>query len=253
MNEKICYYRQTAVDRMEAYRQDYLGWYLGEETAEPPRDAFLKANIRELESRTSASKLNVAISNSNMPETDKGNAITVYKYFQNLTPHQSSSERIWVYYCHKHRDYVASRWLGNTNKSQEDLTKIIAKRFFLSGTRGVVSDNALSRLWHMGRFAYAIEPQNPSAFLDVILQFQDIWKQSVERASVFSSIDAMTAAYLVMQDPVMSLITNRNNFRNWMKELDKKAGTIMFSALSRDDLVTIFRHEAEAVLSDAKN
>ena len=39
----------------------------------------------------------------------------------------------------------------------------------------------------------------------------------------------------------------------WMKELDKKAGTIVFSALSRDDLMAIFRHEAEAVLSDAKN
>lgn len=252
MNEKICYYKQTAVDRMEAYREDYLGWYLGEETAEPPRDAFLETNIRELESKTSESRLNFVISKSNMPETDKDNAITVYKYFQNLAPHQSSSERIWVYYCHRYRDYVASRWLGDMNKSQEDLTKIIAKRFFLSGTRGVVSDNALSRLWHMGRFACAIEPQNPSAFLDVILQSQDIWKQSVERASVFSSIDAMTAAYLVMKNPVMSQILDRNNFRNWMKELDKKAGTIVFSTLSRDDLVTIFRHEAEAVLSDTK-
>lgn len=253
MNEKICYYKQTAVDRMEAYRADHLDWYLGKETAEPPMDAFLETNIRELESKTSASKLNFVTSKSNMPKTDKDNAITVYEYFQNLTPHQSSSERIWVYYCHKHRDYVASRWLANTNKSQEDLTKIIAKRFFLSGTRGVVSDNALSRLWHMGRFAYAIEPKSPSTFLDVILQSQDIWKQSVERASVFSSIDAMTAAYLVMKDPVMSQIVNRNNFRNWMKELDKKAGTIVFSTLSRDDLVTIFRYAAEVVLSDAKS
>lgn len=87
----------------------------------------------------------------------------------------------------------------------------------------------------------------------MILQSQDIWKQSVERVSVFSSIDAMTAAYFVMKDPVMSQIVNRNNFRNWMKELDKKAGTIVFSTLSRDDLVTIFRCEAEVVLSDAKS
>ena len=97
--------------------------------------------------------------------TDGRNALAVYQALVELTPHQASIERVWVYLCHCDApQYVAHRWLARRPEKVDDAVRKVRNHFFATGNRALVRDNGLSRLWWLGRIATDVDSTRPVRF-----------------------------------------------------------------------------------------
>ena len=105
--------RYCTSDSLESLRHavpDRLDWYYSPDTEPTPQ--FGTFGFRE--SKLKAPRLaDGLVTDADSPSiTDVENALNVYEALSELTPHQASIERLWVYLCHFDcPQYVAARWL----------------------------------------------------------------------------------------------------------------------------------------------
>ena len=65
---------------------------------------------------------------------------------------------MWVYLCHCDcPQYVTARWLGRRPDKDEDAVREVRNHFFAVGNRALIRDNAVSRLWWLGKIAHDID------------------------------------------------------------------------------------------------
>ena len=128
--------RYCTVETLEDLRRtvpDRLDWYYAPGNTYPPSSlgGFREAKI---EAPQLASKLE--ISSERPPDTDASNAILVYDALRDLTPHQASIERLWVYICHFDcPTYISARWLKR-RVDDEDLAAREIRNHFLRRATG---------------------------------------------------------------------------------------------------------------------
>ena len=85
---------------------------------------------------------------------DGENSKIVYEALRYLTLQQATDERIWAYMTHVELpDYVRARWPIDKAKVDSGKYTYIVSHYFVRGNRGLVRDNAISRLWWMGYIA----------------------------------------------------------------------------------------------------
>ena len=207
------------------------------------------------ESRLPAPKLTdrLRINESNPSETDVDNALVVYQSLSRLTPHQASIERMWAYLCHREcPNYVAKRWMLRPPRSTDDATRNIRNHFFSAGNRALVRDNAVSRLWWLGKIAHDTDPENPRLFLKILLHRQDVRSALIERPSVSMNRDVLRGIYDVMREnwetEEGSKLFEREVFRSWMVALNRRGGVVLLDSLRREVLDRILREEAESAM-----
>ena len=183
---------------------------------------------------------------------DSVNSIRLYESIPSLTRHQASDERLWTYLCHTSlAEYVKNRWLVNRvmPKSRRDRIRRVRHHFFVSGSRGVIRDNGVSRLWWLGFVAHKIDPKNPARFLEIVLYRHDVRSALLERPFLSRNPKMLSAVYEVMREhwehDQQKLLFRRKSFRGWMIRLNRRGGVILFDAISPAKLVYIFRKEAE--------
>lgn len=242
---KLRYCTADAVENLRHTVQDRLDWYYS------PNEKLSPASIggfreSKIEAPRLAEKLNI---DGKQPiSSDAANALVVYEALQDLTPHQASIERVWVYLCHfDSPKYVFTRWLNSRPEKNKDAVRQVHNHFFASGNRALIRDNGISRLWWLGKIAHEVAEDNPREFLDILLYRQDVRSALIERPSISMNRRLLSSIYFVMQEYWNndSTLFDREVFRSWMIALNRRGGVVLLDALPDAALDQLLRVEAE--------
>ena len=244
---RLQYYTAEAVIELRASVGERVAWYFDSSASLPEVTARNPRRDAKIDSPFDAAQLTVDVRAP--AKSDAANAVTVFSALSKLTPHQASEDRLWTYLCHnKGRAYVAQRWLRGYDPNSEHVTERIINHFFVRGNRSLIRDNGLSRLWWLGSIAHRIDPENPRRFLDILLYRQDVRSALIERPSVSMNDDVLRAIYSVMRedfDTADKGLFQRDTFREWMKNLNRRGGVILLDAVPVSELDALIRREAE--------
>jgi hypothetical protein len=165
---------------------------------------------------------------------DLANSKIVGKALERLTPTLANEERIWVRLSHVDAfDYSRARWL--IPATDDNLPSLVEKHFFASTQTRIRDDHALSRLWWNYEIAKTCSPDNVDSALDLILRTADIRSNFVERIWMTSRRSIASAVLKAMQaDPWITSV--QQNFREFMKSLNKLGGGIVFESLTESEI-----------------
>lgn len=244
------YYTSEAVFELRGKILERVEWYF--DASAPPIEFAAKAPRRDTRIKTQAWAHNLVADERAPAQSDAANAMTVYSALPQLTPHQASEDRLWTYLCHNEgRAYVAQRWLRGYDPDSAHVVERIVNHFFARGNRSRIRDNGVSRLWWLGAIANRIDPDAPRRFLDILLYRQDVRSALIERPSVSMNNEVLRAIYAVMRedfDTADKALFQRETFREWMKNLNRRGGVILLDAVPPVQLDLLIRREAERAL-----
>ena len=252
--KRLRYYTTDALENIRHTVADRLDWYYA-----PVRELPLitLGGFRESKVEAPAFADRLVIDDKRPSVTDAENALIVYDALGDLTPHQASIERMWVYLCHSDcRQYVAARWLNRRPDNEEDAVREVRNHFFAVGNRALIRDNGVSRLWWLGKIAYDVAPDDPREFLTILLHRQDVRSALIERPSVSMNRGVLRGIYMVMREHWVNggALFERDAFRSWVAALNRRGGVVLLDALPNGALGRLLREEAEHAvdLSEAK-
>lgn len=193
--------------------------------------------------------------------SDAENALLVHDTLRDLTPHQASDERFWVYLTHfECAAYVAHRWLSDRPDDAERALRLARNHFFARDARGLIRDCGVSRLWWLGRIATVTHPDDPLLFLEIVLHRQDVRSALIERPSVSLNPSALREIFGVMKghwdmdgQKEEAPLFQRETFRAWMRGLNRRGGVVALDALPSKQIRTILNSEAEQAIQSNAN
>lgn len=190
---------------------------------------------------------------SGLNYSDDADSLIVYRELEELTPHQASDQRLWVYLCHcVCPNYVSQRWLKD--RPSDNLTAIgkVRAHFFCKDNRALIRDNGLSRLWWLGKIACDVAPDDPSEFLEILLYRQDVRSSLIERPFVSRNRRLLKVIYEEMRGHWYSdhrkRLFERKIFRHWMRALNRRGGVCLLDAIPDQALSDLVRTEAMTAL-----
>ena len=228
-----------------------LDWYYAPEG--PPPGIALVGGVRESRLAAPALAEQLVIDAVRPSSTDAENALFVYQALSDLTSHQASIERMWVYLCHCDcSQYVTARWLGRRPEKDEEAVRQVRNHFFAAGNRAFLRDNAVSRLWWLGKIAHDVDAENPREFLKILLHRQDVRSALIERPSVSTNRRVLRGIYEVMQEHWSDggALFARGAFRAWMIALNRRGGVVLLDALPEQALGRLLREEARFAIEE---
>lgn len=248
---RLRYYTSEALENLRSTIAERLDWYYAPEG--PPPSVGL-GGVRE--SRLAAPYLaeRLKMDAKRPSKTDVDNALIVYDALSELTPHQASIERMWTYLCHSDcPQYAAARWLEPRPEEDESAVRKVRNHFFARGDRALIRDNAVSRLWWLGKIAHDADPDNPREFLTILLHRQDVRSALIERPAVSMNQRVLRGIYAVMQEHWSDggALFERTPFRSWMTALNRRGGVILLDALPKKQLLALLREEADRALEES--
>lgn len=246
---QLKYYTAQAVKDLWDNVPKQLDTYYG--SPDPQFGEPIEVNVRNSYLKMpNFSNLNISVAAPS--STDGDNALIVYQELKELTLHQASDERLWVYLSHHVcPKYVSGRWLRKHPENSDVAIRKVRNHFFAQGNRALIRDNGLSRLWWLGKIASDVVPEAPDVFLTILLDRQDVRSALIERPSVSTNTRVLKVIYGVMREHWLegSRIFERDNFRGWMRALNRRGGICLLDALPKETLVSLVRDEAEATLA----
>lgn len=252
---KVRYFTASAVDDLRSEIVRRLDWYYqpsqdGARKWVNPREALRDAGIDAAEI---GGLLEISAQSH---RDDPHNAIAVYNALSELTPHQASEERLWTYLTHMQgAEYVAARWLSDRPDDDEKAAQKVRNHFFARGNRALIRDNGISRLWWLGFIAHKTDPEAPDRFLEILLHRQDVRSALLERPAVSTNPKVLRRIYDVMLEHWENggELFQRDPFRQWMVNLNRRGGVVLLDALSDDQLDEVVRAEAKSALETSRD
>ena len=245
------YYTTEVVEDLRTRIAEHLDWYYAPQ-GRPPSVASV-GGLRESTLMAPALDERLVTDVGRPSSTDVENALIVHEALSGLTPHQASIERMWVYLCHRDcPQYVSERWLGQRPEKDEDAVREVRNHFFAVGNRALIRDNAVSRLWWLGKIAHDIDPENPREFLTILLHRQDVRSALIERPSVSTNRRVLCGIYEVMREHWSDggALFAREAFRSWMIALNRRGGVVLLDALPKQPLRSLLREEARIAIEE---
>lgn len=245
------YYTLEAVSELWQLAKANINWYFDPSATEPILAAKTPRRDAKLELPRWQDQLRI---NERRPaSTDAVNALAVFASLAEPSPYQASDKRVWTYLCHNEcRSYVAARWLSGYEPDSPGAVERVLNHFFVRGNRSLIRDNGVSRLWWLGSIAARVDPSDPRRFLDILLYRQDVRSALIERPSVSMNLDVLKAIYAVMKEDFETddkALFQRDQFREWMKNLNRRGGVILLDAVPPPALDALIRAEAERALA----
>ena len=244
------YYTSRMVEDLRRDVERNLDWYYA--PSGPPPLTGVNGGTRESRIASPALAGKLQLDAKSPSSHDAVNALAVYEALVDLTPHQASMERLWVWLCHHDcPQYVAARWLRHRSEDDGSAVKEVTNHFFAAGNRALIRDNGVSRLWWLGRIASETDPRDPQRFLEILLHRQDVRSALIERPSVSMNRNVLSTIYRVMQEHWYHdrRLFERDTFRMWMINLNRRGGVVLLDAMSEDDLYRLVHEEANAALT----
>ena len=246
------YYTSETTENLRVSIEDRIDWYYAPQGPCPASEPL--GGTRETRISVPALADCLKVDDTKTPsKTDVDNALAVYSALSRLTPHQATIERLWVYLCHREcPQYIANRWLSKKPNSSRDAVRKIQNHFFASGNRALIRDNAISRLWWLGKIAHEIDPSTPRKFLEILLDRQDVRSALIERPSVSMNPQVLRGIYAVMLKhwETDRKLFERETFRHWMVALNRRGGVILLDALDEKTLERLLWEEADQSLEE---
>jgi hypothetical protein len=170
----------------------------------------------------------------NVAAIDMANSRIVGKALENLSPTLANEERVWVRLTHIEAfTYSRDRWIGTAGDAA--IPKLVEDHFFASGQTRIRDDNAMSRLWWNYQIARTCNPDNADEALGLILKTADIRSNFVERIWM-TSRRSIASAVLELMKSEPWLTEAEQNFRKFMRSLNKLGGGIVFEVLDAGDI-----------------
>lgn len=169
-------------------------------------------------------------------ERDQINSILMLKFLPKLTVLLATDSRLWTTLAFRDlKDYVTSRHKPKST-TDEDLSTYFRNKFFISSSRGLMRDQAISRLWWMGHLACQIDENNPQQVLSIFLKTVDNASQFWGRPSISAAPNLTTAIYEVMVANNYATTRTKDNFSGFMIDIDKIAGRRVLAYLDPSEL-----------------
>ena len=136
--------------------------------------------------------------------------------------------------------------LSRRPEKDEDAVREVRNHFFAVGNRALIRDNAVSKLWWLGKIAHDIDPANPREFLTILLHRQDMRSALIERPSVSTNRRVLRGIYEVMREHWSDggALFARKAFRSWMSALNRRGRVVLLDALPEEALGQLLREEA---------
>lgn len=249
------YYTEAAVSSLRDSVHANLDWYY-EGLGEMPQPAGVERGTRETY-MAHVDLASVLDGGDQTKNRDPRDAVRLHDALRDLKPKDAADERFWVHSCHcDGAAYVRERWLQDRPPRDEHAVRKVHNHFFATGTRALIRDNALSRLWWLGHIARKVAPDDPLLFLEVLMHRQDVRSALIERPFLSMNHEVLRAVYAVMldhwqQDGRNSDLFNRSVFRGWMIRLNSRGGVVLLDALPAKALDELLRSELDAALDEA--
>jgi hypothetical protein len=167
-------------------------------------------------------------------DSEVKNSLLVWRALNELTPGLACENRIWTRMTHlEGLDYSRQRWINVT--SDETVIKSVRDHLFADTRTKWRDDNAISRLWWSAYIASLVSPIDQKTVLDLILSKADIRSNFIERSQISSRPKLAAGIIRAMMND--SWITDKeNNYRVFMKQINKYGGGILFEALNEIDV-----------------
>lgn len=232
MSEKLKYMSDAA---LEALRNDavknperYLAGDFEDRAAAPSWDIRLSIDYDPEKLAT----LDLT-QQQNISEIDLINSKIVGEALSELSPSLANEERIWARLAHVDAlEYCRKRWLQG--KSGDQLASSIRIHVFAPTQTNIRDDHALSRLWWNWHIAKTCWPENVDRALELILSTADVRSNFIERIWMSSRRDIASSVLRAM-DSTEWITSEEQNFREFMKALNRLGGGIVFEALNAEE------------------
>ena len=205
---------------------------------------------------------------------DNENCSRILQYFHNFTPADATDERLWVTLgFREHKKYACSRWpfksfdemLGEDidrpkeakpkKTKQDENTSNLLNHWFCSGARARMRDHAISRLWWMAYIARKVDPKNPESVLASLFFNSDYRSSLLERNTSANAINVVIGILKISQTHFVQAghyEYNRDNFREFMKQVDLVGKRTKLLALSVEQIVSLLTPYYRAAYAPTK-
>ncbi len=159
----------------------------------------------------------------------------IYEAFKSLTPLQASNKYMWTYLCHavpKYAEYIRTRWMGAGRENT------IRAHFFVTDSRSLLNDNALSRLWWYGYLTYDADSSNHYALTEILLTNQTICTDVMDtlNRTNFTRMRGVLLAIRDFKEVIGGTAGLIGYFRECNKYLNHYAAVTNFDFLDSDDI-----------------
>lgn len=235
--QPIRFFSQDTVNQLRKGIRANLPWYRGETDIEPPSEMN---NYNEMSKSVDSNCFDVLNSNAT-DEDDEKNVFSIYNALSCLTPQQAADERIWAYATHAYaQQYTHARWTKIPTDDEKAVSYILT-HYFVSGSRGLIRDNAVARLWWMGYIASRCRDYKLEETLKILLRESDVRANLLERSSVSMSAEMFSGVIRALdnsikQNPKDPHLFKRRVFRDLMKLINQRGGRIMLNTLDPKQL-----------------
>lgn len=260
---RIRFFKQHQVATLKKNIKENLSWYRGENGALTPG----LDDYGEMSMSVDESCFDVLNKNSTEKD-DKKNVIAIYNALNCLSLQQATEERIWTYATHVlAKTYVSKRWI--IPEDDDKAVEYISTHYFVSGARGLIRDNAVSRLWWMGHVASRCKDYSLDKTLTYLLWDSDVRANLLERSSASASAEIFSGVIRILGNAYNNKskkgikesgddlaedkkpeIYRRKNFRIFMKALNQRGGRIMLNALKPAQLDAVLKDMVEKAIKN---
>ena len=167
---------------------------------------------------------------------DAENSRRIFSNYSSLTPAMASEELLWVTLAFRdYGIYASNRWTGTGANN-------LINHWFAPSARGRWRDQAIARLWWAGWYANQFHSIPPEKVLDVLYCNSDFIASFMGRPTTSSNIPVaeivISLAYKNYVD-VPDGKYNREQFRNFLKEVDLVGGRQQLAVLSQNSRAEI--------------
>lgn len=177
------------------------------------------------------------------PEIEIQNSLIVHKALSGMTRAIAREERVWARLTHVEcLTYARSRWLQGKRAGKED----VERHFFAGTLTQTRDDNAISRLWWNAEISGIACPQDVARGMRAVLRTADTRSNFIERSTI-GSRPALAQAIVRILETNAWLTSDADNFREFMKTLNRNGGGILFETMNSvevDRLVSTYCEEA---------
>lgn len=161
---------------------------------------------------------------------DLKNSKIVGEALSGLDSSTANEERIWVRLAHVEAyEYSRVRWIDGV--AEDKLQSAIKDHYFAAGQTGIRDDQSLSRLWWNYEIAKTCQPDDADGALELIMKSADIRSNFVERIWMTSRRNIAGAILRAMKSEAW-ITAAEQNFREFMKAVNRLGGGIVFEVLS---------------------
>ena len=214
-------------------------------------EKFVLEPLEELVSRYSLSmissdltlpknfKLLSPVNDSWSGNKDRENSELIHGLIPNLTRANATDERFWVTLAFREAlEYSVLRWGGDDVENKK-----ILNHWFAPTSRAKWRDQSVARLWYVSSFADGLDGISLKDSLDVLYSNSELLNSFLGRPRTTASnrVSSKIISTLHNKGRVDGILNfDRIKFRELMKELDLRAGSIQINALGEKDFDDFF-------------